>query len=385
MNIGILTHHWVFNYGANLQTLSTVSFLKKHGHNPFVINWVQEDAEGYYYETTTPEMVEMFRGFQKNHYPLTDICRNSRDIADVIKKYNIEYVVIGSDTVWMLRKFMAMSESVFPNPFWGEFLDYGANVPVTAYSAATLDIVLRDFEDEKKKIGIYLNRFRFISTRDKYTSEMVAYFTDNSIVPAITPDPVFSFNSNYPQAITREEFLNKYNLPEKYLLVCFAEGYANKSREFVDALNIKARSAGYDLFELPRQTGNRIFDIQQINEHINPIEWYNLIRFSNGYVGQLMHPIVISIHNAVPFYSLDQYGTQRYRRIYVKKETSKTYQLIKQIGRLKQYRNISGLFSKLPSASHVLNTIINSSKESDIAIANTINSFSDESMKSIIK
>lgn len=29
MKIGILTYHWVANFGANLQTLSTVCYLKK--------------------------------------------------------------------------------------------------------------------------------------------------------------------------------------------------------------------------------------------------------------------------------------------------------------------------------------------------------------------
>ena len=39
MNIGILAYHSACNYGANLQVLSTVGYLKRNGHNPIVINY----------------------------------------------------------------------------------------------------------------------------------------------------------------------------------------------------------------------------------------------------------------------------------------------------------------------------------------------------------
>jgi hypothetical protein len=48
MNIGILTYHFVSNFGANLQTLSTFMYLKKHHYNPIIIDWVPYDLEKYY-------------------------------------------------------------------------------------------------------------------------------------------------------------------------------------------------------------------------------------------------------------------------------------------------------------------------------------------------
>ena len=43
MNIGILAYHSACNYGANLQVLSTVGYLKRNGHNPIVINYETDD------------------------------------------------------------------------------------------------------------------------------------------------------------------------------------------------------------------------------------------------------------------------------------------------------------------------------------------------------
>lgn len=34
---------------------------------------------------------------------------------------------------------------------------------------------------------------------------------------------------------------------------------------------------------------------------LNPIDWYALIKYSKGYIGERMHPIVVSLHNSVPF------------------------------------------------------------------------------------
>ncbi len=395
MKIGILTHHWVFNYGANLQTLSTVCFLRNNGHEPFVINWVQEDAEEYYYKTTETEMADMFRKFQEEYYPLTLLCRSAKDIADVIKQNGIEKVIIGSDTVFMLhsRQFslrswkwtQPTSESVFPNPFWGEFLDYGIDIPVIAYSAATLDLNLSAFKSKREEIGRYLKRFKIITTRDQYTSEIISFFTRGAMVPVITPDPVFSFNNNFIQNLSREDFLNKYHLPNKYILVCFTEGYQKKATAFVNELNNLTKKSGYELIELPRQTGRKLFDIKHVDTIMNPIEWYNMIRFSNGFIGQLMHPIVISIHNSVPFFCIDYYGRRKFRATFIDYKTSKAYQIINQVEKVNCYKNIAGRFDMMPSPKYVLESILSQIDHPDYSITEKMNKKSDNSMKLMLE
>jgi hypothetical protein len=212
----------------------------------------------------------------------------------------------------------------------------------------------------------------------------VSYFTRKEIIPKITPDPVFSFNINFHQNINRDEFLKKYDLHDKYILVCISEEYQKKTMTWIKQLKAIASKDGYELVELPRQTGNRVLDIRQIERILNPLEWYNLIRFSKGFIGQLMHPIVISIHNAIPFFCLDHYGRRRFRNFFVDKTTSKTYQVIKQIGKTDRYLNIGGRFSRLPSASFVMNCILSDIINLDTLPSEKMNKKSDESMKRII-
>lgn len=357
MNIGILTYHWVFNHGANLQTLSTIGFFRRMGYNPIVINWIPEDSEKSYENSTTKDQAECFKRFQLDFFPMTKLCRNARDIAAEIKRNNIEGVFIGSDTLFILRKrefdffhfrrIIPQSCFIFPNPFWGEFLEYGVATPIVGFSIACLDTKGYQFKSIKPEICRYLKRFSYLSTRDKATSELVSYFSDGAIVPEITPDPVFLFNENIKLNFDDEKkILSKFNIKREYYLMSMPTPYsfkfANWSQHFSDIINSK----GFDLFELPRQTGRADLPINQFPIHvISPIEWYVLIKNSRGYVGGLMHPIVSCIHNRIPFYSFDYYGTSFYRRLIVNKKTSKVYQVVKQCDLLDYYLNIRQRFS----------------------------------------
>ena len=61
---------------------------------------------------------------------------------------------------------------------------------------------------------------------------------------------------------------------------------------------------------------------------LSPLDWYALIKYSAGYVGSNMHPIVSSLANGVPCYSLDNWGSTNLWR---KKENNEI------VKRLKEY------------------------------------------------
>lgn len=48
MKIGILTYHCVPNFGAQLQALSTVCYLKRAGYEPILLNWYPKDLQVMY-------------------------------------------------------------------------------------------------------------------------------------------------------------------------------------------------------------------------------------------------------------------------------------------------------------------------------------------------
>ena len=151
MKIGILTYHSVCNFGANLQALSTYSYLKNNGFKAIFINWLPSDLENLYKKNVNPLQYTCHQEFVKNFLPTTELCRNTFDIQRVIKKEGIKAVVIGSDAVFSYIPFLkrihpsrktligitkVSTDHKFPNPFWGEFKKSNDDIKIFAMSAS---------------------------------------------------------------------------------------------------------------------------------------------------------------------------------------------------------------------------------------------------------
>ena len=54
MKIGLLAYHAACNFGAFLQLLSTVEYIKKQGDDPIVINWIPKDFRKDYENSSLP-------------------------------------------------------------------------------------------------------------------------------------------------------------------------------------------------------------------------------------------------------------------------------------------------------------------------------------------
>lgn len=163
--------------------------------------------------------------------------------------------------------------------------------------------------------------------------------------PKITPDPVFNFNENVDLSGIEKQVLEKFNITKEYYLISMPQPFNKKLIQWAKDFGKIVRTNGYDLIELPRQTGKADLEVKQMPYHIiTPLEWYILLKNAKGYVGGLMHTIVSCVHNKIPFYSFDYYGTSSMHNIYVDYTTSKVYQIIKQCGLLEYYTNIRARF-----------------------------------------
>ena len=71
-----------------------------------------------------------------------------------------------------------------------------------------------------------------------------------------------------------------------------------------------------DCVALPSPLGIRFthnYDYE-IPVPLSPTDWYALIKYSCGYIGNNMHPIVIALHNGVPCFSIDNYSNYDFWR-----------------------------------------------------------------------
>ena len=377
MKIGLLAYHAVCNFGAMLQLLSTYMFLKNHGHEPVIINWVAKDLENYYAQNTPISQIENQLKLRLQLWKETALCRTIKDVANIISNEQIDAVIIGSDAVaqhhplferivFPCRNIIAInsvtSDVVFPNPFWGIWTDYlDKPVPVALMSAASQDSKYKYISKKlRKQMKERIMAYSYVSVRDVDTQKMFSFITEGQCCPSVTPDPVFAFNQNAASLVpSKEELMKKYGLSGKYMLISFKnEKRCNVSQTWLNKFQDIAKHHGIQCVSLPFSTSLSAGELEsEIALPLNPIDWYALLKYSCGYIGNNMHPIVVCIHNTVPFFSFDNYGTKHANGLFCDSSTSKIRHILKVANLLDCRIASNSLFRRTPSPEHVFNKL----------------------------
>ena len=380
MKIGILTYHAACNFGANLQALSTYEYLKQKGLSPVVIDWTTRELERHYSSSVSANQFQQHKSFREKNLLLSSKCYNEEDIAETIGKEQINAVIIGSDAVLQHHPFLSRivfpsrkvvslahygPDRMCPNPFWGSFqakLEH--KVPMAFMSASSQNSLYHLMLSKDRAIASrLLNEFSYISVRDGWTQKMVKYISRGKIIPEVTPDPVFAFNYNVINQPSEDLIRKKFNLPNRYILLSFHNS-STVSVEWLNQLKDIAASKGYTCVALPFPNGINFthpFD-NEIPLPLDPLEWYALLKYSDGYVGHNMHPIVVCLHNAVPCFSFDQYGT-KYLQFITNNSSSKIYDILEKFSLLDYRVSCNSQLYKAPSPEHVLSKLFSFKKD----------------------
>ena len=388
MIIGILAYYSACNYGANLQVLSTVGYLKRMGHQPIVINYEADDFIRFYKNIPPAATYDAFCTFRHDSMPLSKHCNSTEQLANIIDSLQLDAIIIGSDAVAqhhpLLSRILFPTRTIFsiskitndrhfPNPFWGTFADYLKKpIPMAILSASSQDSNYHLFLPSlKKQMWERLQQFSYISARDEWTKSMYRSISCGQLDVEVTPDPVFSFNSNCENIIpTKQDILQKYNLPEKYFLLSFLNsttvslGWQEEFREL-------AKKKGISCVALPFPQGIKFKHCleYEIPSPLLPLDWYALIKYSQGYIGHNMHPIVVSLHNANPFFAFDNYGMKRFNGFLSNDHSSKIKHILISAG-LNDWR-VSCLRRSFiaPAPEFVLNKLLNFDKDNALSFS----------------
>lgn len=347
MKIGVLTYHCVPNFGAQLQALSTISFLKRLGHEPIIINWYAKDLEKMY-DTRIPRFqVEEHLRFMHDTLPVTEKCQTEEALISVVGKYNFDGIIIGSDALFkyiplnLCRRFSIRKlkyiylyqplscEQIDNNPFFGGFLRKTPRVPPTSvYAVSSQNCPFHAMsKTERRKMHNNLKYFKAISVRDEWTQQMIKSITGKKDI-RIFPDPIFAFFQNCQNFIpSKDEILKKFQLQQNYVLLSFSDWHIDPT--YINSLANELEKFEFQPVALPMPEKLVSANINKIIQiPLSPIDWYALIAYSCGYIGERMHPIVVCLHNVVPFFSFDEYGTKDYRTKSFNLNSSKTYQIV---------------------------------------------------------
>lgn len=348
MNIGIVTHCEAINYGANLQALSTAYYLKRKGHIPIFLNWNEYVNETVSKYNLKPEQYNMHINFLRDFgLIVSKSCKTDDDFISEINKYSINIILVGSDAVLTVssildrlminRKGISLkkvsSNYKFPNPFWIPYFDkITTNVKIKFLSPSCQSCRLNWLSIRKKKsMRNCLENFSVLNARDSYTAKMMRKILHTNKTIPITPDPVFAFNQNVTDLlnINRTDFLKRFNIDNDYICISF---YGKPDNKWLIELKKAINQRGLSLVLLPMPQGSDISEVDiKIPLPLNSIDWYFLIKYSKGYIGHNMHPIIVSIHNAIPFFSIDQHGKNLFSKF---DKSSKIYDLLSRVNLL---------------------------------------------------
>lgn len=352
MNIGILTFYKVANFGANIQGVSTYYYLKKIGYNPIFLNYVSVKTENsleesYKKSVQTKAHIDFVNSYIENQ---TENLYNSEDVVAAIDKYHIDAIIIGSDAVVQHHPLLSRihrgrrkpfyishpaPERMFPNPFWG--CGFDDKIPTVMMSVSSQNSKYSQFSKSlKSRMSKTLNNMKYISVRDTWTLNMMKAIGVNHDVK-VTPDPVFAFNYNAGHLVPSEDDIRKrFSLPKDYVLVSLHS--QSLTLKTLDELNSMFKAVGKTCVAFPMPGGVRYqhhFDYE-IKVPLSSIDWYALIKYASGYVGSNMHPIIVSLHNAVPCFSIDHWGTKDFFNRTVRDGSSKVEHIMGVFG-LKNY------------------------------------------------
>lgn len=354
MKIGVLTYHCPPNFGAQLQALSTIGYLKRMGYEPVIINWYAKDLEEMYSHRIPREQALCHEAFSNKIFPLSRKCQTEEELITEINSLHLDGIIVGSDALFKYtpkkkRRYFSKRklkyiysdvlscELIDGNPFFGGFLGkLDDKKPAVVYAASSQNCPFRLMDKgERQQMKDALSHYNFISTRDVWTQQMIETIMHVRYIK-VFPDPVFSFNQNcYITIPSKREIMNKYGLKEGYVLLSFSDRY--NSPEYINAIANELEKVGLQPVAFPMP--EKLFSAgisKRINLPLSPIDWYALIIHSQGYIGERMHPIVVCLHNSIPFYCFDEYGTEENHGFWRKKEyepfSSKTFSIVSDAG-----------------------------------------------------
>lgn len=400
MNIGILTYYRVANFGANLQAVSTYYYLKNNGYTPlFILYESEETVDNFKKKQANDVQKKEHIHFIDDIIPCQSFrCFNADDINRAIIEYNLDAIIIGSDAVLQHHPICArikkgkrkpfyiekmVPERIFPNCFWG--CGISEKISMAMMSVSSQNSEYKYFGKKlSRKMSETLSRMKYISVRDSWTRDMVVSITHNKIIPPVTPDPVFAFNKNAGFLVPSEESLReKYNLPQKYVLISLL--HQDLTIQQMEELKKEFAKHEMHCIAFPMPVGIRFehpFDYE-IEIPLPVLDWYGLIKYASAYVGSNMHPIIVSLHNGTPCYSIDYLGTTDFWGNHLDDGSSKVAHILKVFNLEKNRISINKGKCDL-NAKQVVKNIISFPREQVILRAQSCANEYEQMMKQII-
>ncbi len=361
MNVGIITHHWPANFGANLQALSTVRNLRALGHDPVIINYRLPVIAEMYTKQVSAEQIEVHEQFCRDFLPESEVCSDQQSVVEVAGSLSLDAVISGSDAVLRLVKDDDREDLSFPNAFWLTWAqEQGLRTGYLAASSMGSAYYQLD-KETRRAIRKAASAIDHCSVRDRWTKLMLMSCGVMPTKIKYCPDPVSALSGMLTEADLPaiETGADPYILLSRYSHML--------SDDWLETFVSLAHEQGFNVYGLPQPDEQMSGPLDRIlSLPMSPLEWYQWIVKSSGYVGVRFHPIMIAQTQQVPFVALDEYdaafklkgriGSRVARALRpLARNMSKTYDVSRRVG-LERYVFAPRMYRHL-SPSRALNLL----------------------------
>lgn len=283
--IGILTWHYLENYGSALQSYAMQYLCSKNGENVVKIINYRKDARDFFgYRflrclkneillpfSNSKKRVYSFQKFHKKYLNQTKLLGKGSALKRIGNKFDI--YVCGSDQIW--------SPNVFDETYFLDFVDekktrasYAPSVVIDNYS-----------EEQKQKVALYIKKFSFLSCREPMGVDIIQKIS--GIKGQDVLDPTLLVPVEHWKTLADE----KCRVEEPYLL-CYLIGDKKEHRKMIKDV---ADSLGLKVVCLPFKEWDKQYGDYNLDD-VGPSQFLTLIDNAELVCTDSFHGMLFSIN-----------------------------------------------------------------------------------------
>lgn len=296
MKVGILTFHFVYNYGAVLQAWGLQQAIESLGHEVCFVNYVPSYMKNrispfcgwgfrsgskffttFHHRLRESRRRNRFSVFPRKHLKVSKFLNTREAMQEFCE--NLDAVIVGSDQVWNLNWLNQFDDTYFLG-----FLK-GDKPKKIAYGACFGQI--KQPKKHLDKACELIKHFDHIGMRNQFGHEILNKSV--GIETEAVVDPGFFIRVSKDKTLRNE--ISVYAVDKKGAEICAKT--AKKVANFKDAKTLYIASENN--IQYPKN-GKHI-------TNLTPIEWLNQLACSTFICSESFHGTVFALANSVPFIS----------------------------------------------------------------------------------
>lgn len=348
-NIGILTWHYLDNYGSALQAYAMQKIFSSRGYNVEFINYRLNAKTGvianvlreikYHipFNNYTHLRKMKFYRFRKKYFNESKIYSSKSELLNI--KFNYNMIICGSDQIWSANRF----DDVY-------FLNFNlpSNIIKVSYAASTIH---DSYSTEQKAIIKHsLKNFnsKGISVREELGVKIINDIIDVHVTEVLDPTLILS-----------QEEWNKFTTKPIYdnYIACYFIGEDDKYESIVNKVKDK-----YNADKIININIKDIHNFGQILKDASPEDFLSIIKNAKAIVTDSYHAVLFSIIFNKEFYAIKRFDDES-----IDNQNERIYNILKKVDYESRYLKYNDNLKEDKINYKILNSKLDKYKNSSIS------------------